>query len=87
MYIGYPTRINFEDLAIGDIVIYKNIGGEAVRVRIEHLEPELKNERSGFVGVKLDENNNPVPNTSQIDDHPYSHVWGYTAQITQKVSA
>jgi hypothetical protein len=86
-YFGYPQAVQFEDLHIGDVVVYEAFGGEKRRVLIEHLDEEIKNERSGFSGVMLDENNRPIPNDSGIDDRPERHVWGYTSQITQHLGA
>lgn len=80
-YFGYPSTVQFEDLNIGDVIVYEAFGGEKRRVKIENLEEEIKNERSGFSGVLLNEDNTPVPNTSNLDSRPHAHVWGYTSQI------
>jgi hypothetical protein len=90
MNIGYPNRIKFEDLAIGDVVVYEAFDGEERRILITSLDEQLKNERSGFGGYIVNDANQPVPN-----NHPSNFlrksltidVWGYTEQVTSHEKA
>ena len=63
--------VNIKNLNIGDIVEYRNNGGQTMRVKIDDIDEEGKNGRPVFSGVILN------PTTSQ------KNAWGYISQITR----
>lgn len=78
MYIYGGNRVAFEELEVGDVVVYHAFGGEVRRVAITRLDDDIKNSRNGFSGVIVDSNNREVPMVSAVGA---TGVWGYTSQI------
>lgn len=76
--------VQFESLSVGDIIVYQAFGGEDRRIVIDYLDEDIKNDRSGFSGRILDQDDRLIPNdkTVTFDDRPHVHVWGYSSQIT-----
>lgn len=69
-------EVKFTDLKVGDVIWYQALGNDTERrVKIVTLDPEIKNDRSGFDGIWL----NPP-----ADRGHDNLVWGYTFQITRK---
>ena len=64
------------------IILYRPFGGGVRRVKVRKKEENVKNERPGFEGVEVGENNKPL--------HPKEvrrgmGVWGYDDQIIEVI--
>jgi hypothetical protein len=83
MNIGYPNRVQFEDLSVGDVVVYAPFAGDERRVVITSLDEEIKNGRSGFGGYIVNLDNSPMANMhpSNFGKNNNINVWGYSSQI------
>lgn len=68
-------EIKFTSLKVGDVIVYEAFGTGKRRVKIRTLEPEIKNDYTGFTGHWLD---------APADRGHDNLVWGYTFQIIKK---
>ena len=77
------TQVRFENLTVGSVITYKNLGGQHLIVQITELENDIKNGETGFAGFVLDVEWLPMPNpTPELHSGKWHEVWGYTWQIT-----
>ena len=58
------------DYKIGDIIEYRNFGGEILKVLVDEKEEDIKNGESGFSGDIIN-----------CEDDDEKGVWGYDSQI------
>jgi len=59
---------------IGDIIEYRNFGGEILKVLVDEKEEDIKNGESGFSG--------DIINCKDDDE---KGVWGYDSQIIEVI--
>jgi hypothetical protein len=69
-------KYGLNDFEIGDVVIYATWGNEIRRTLVEYKDENIKNDRAGFSGVLVDDDNNRI----FLNKEPFG-VWGYTDQI------
>jgi hypothetical protein len=69
-------RYTLNDFEVGDIITYATWGGEIRRTYVENKVSEIKNDRDGFDGFLVDEDNNRL----YLNGNPLG-VWGYVEQI------
>ena len=60
-----------EEVQVGDVVRYRNFGGQDIEVKVDEVSSDIKNGRAGFGGWTVKDN---IP------------VWGYCSQIVCFIS-
>jgi hypothetical protein len=69
-------KYGLNDFEVGDVITYSTWGGEIRRTLVEFKQENIKNDRDGFDGVLVDEENNRLYLNGQT-----LGVWGYVEQI------